>query len=392
MVVAIAAMTVVPRQAKAQEYEVHTTASTKTITVRGGVEFHTPFSNGRAFVKPNDGNWFVIDKSGNKVFDLPNGYTPAGVYQGLIQEKFAYDGQRVTIKSKRTNGLMTAAIINTEGKVVKEWKDAKSISPFVDGLAVLQMPDGRGTKNYYIDRFGKVLSETIPVCTLHYWDHCEVFPLSDGLRMFYDGTEKAYGYMDENCNIVIEAKFKRCGNFHYGLAKALSDEGLWGFIDKTGKFVIDPIYTKEPEDFNDTHAMVYDKSGKEYLIDRQGKIIWSNENGDHVYPFCAKGTEAFSVWRIRSKSWGFAIVSKDLNMVDCKFNYIVVNTNARVVNFNDKWIECENYHLIYYDGRIRLKYDNGIFSDGLAACSSWGDKYYINDKGEVVIKFVDTQF
>ena len=392
IIVAIAAMTVVPRQVDAQEYEVHTTASTKTVTVRGGVRYLTAFSSGRAFVKPKDSNWFVIDKSGNNVFDLPNGYIPAGVYEGLIQEKFAYDGQRVTIKSPRTNGLLTAAIINTEGKVVKEWKDAKSISPFVDGLAVLQMPDGRGTKNYYIDRFGKVLSETIPVCTLHNRDHCEVFPLSDGLRMFYDGTTRAYGFMDEGCNIVIEAKFKQCGNFHYGLAKTLSDERLWGYIDKTGKFVIEPNYTKEPGDFNDTHAMVYDKAGKEYLIDRQGQIIWSKEDRGNVYPFFAKGAQAFSVWNIRK----FVIVSKDLKKVDCAFKGPVIDYNARVVDFNDKWIEwkadTDTHYLIYHNGQIRLKYGQEPFSDGLAADTYKRDKCYINDSGVVVMIFKDTQF
>jgi hypothetical protein len=62
------------------------------------------------------------------------------------------------------------------------------------------------------------------------------------------------------------------GPFPQGLAPVLVPEkGGWGYIEKSGKFVIQPQYN-QAEPFSDGLALVK-KLGKQYFIDRSGKTV-----------------------------------------------------------------------------------------------------------------------
>jgi hypothetical protein len=56
-------------------------------------------------------------------------------------------------------------------------------------------------------------------------------------------TKDMYGYQDTKLNIVIPAKFDKATDFKNGLA-TVNQDGYWGVIDTTGKFII-PINYKE---------------------------------------------------------------------------------------------------------------------------------------------------
>ncbi|ECH5021687.1 WG repeat-containing protein, partial [Campylobacter coli] len=50
-----------------------------------------------------------------------------------------------------------------------------------------------------------------------------------------------WGFIDKSGKIVIEPKFDGVGNFSEGLA-GVELNGKWGFIDKSGKIVIEPKF------------------------------------------------------------------------------------------------------------------------------------------------------
>ncbi|MFH5163641.1 WG repeat-containing protein [Campylobacter coli] len=52
---------------------------------------------------------------------------------------------------------------------------------------------------------------------------------------------RKYGFIDKSGKIVIEPKFDGVGNFSEGLAKVKLN-GKYGFIDKSGKIVIEPKF------------------------------------------------------------------------------------------------------------------------------------------------------
>ena len=53
--------------------------------------------------------------------------------------------------------------------------------------------------------------------------------------------ESKYGFIDKSGKVVIEPQFDNVSAFSEGLAKVEKD-GKWGFIDKNGKVVFEPQF------------------------------------------------------------------------------------------------------------------------------------------------------
>ena len=71
--------------------------------------------------------------------------------------------------------------------------------------------------------------------------------------------ESKYGFIDKSGKVVIEPQFDDAGGFSEGLARVEKD-GKWGFIDKSGKVVIEPQFD-EVGDFSEGFGKVK-KDGK----------------------------------------------------------------------------------------------------------------------------------
>ncbi|HMT08702.1 MAG TPA: WG repeat-containing protein [Pyrinomonadaceae bacterium] len=124
-------------------------------------------------------------------------------------------------------------IIDTNG-TLKFYFDIYNAG-FSNGLAMFKtngnMPD---TKVGYIDKSGKI---AIPPT----FDYGEDF--SEGLACVSSGNGS--GFVDSNGKIAIGLKVDGWGRFYEGLAPVLVN-GLGGFIDKTGKMVIPPQFAWNP--------------------------------------------------------------------------------------------------------------------------------------------------
>jgi hypothetical protein len=85
-----------------------------------------------------------------------------------------------------------------------------------------------------------------------------------------------YGFINKKGKFVIEPQFYTTGNFSEGLAY-VEKGGEYGYIDKTGKYVIELKYSWAV-DFSNGLAKVY-FSDDEYstdwgYIDKTGKAVW----------------------------------------------------------------------------------------------------------------------
>jgi len=78
------------------------------------------------------------------------------------------------------------------------------------------------------------------------------------------------GYIDKTGRIVIDAQFGEAGVFSEGLA-AVRKGKAWGYIDKTGKILIDPQYELAEPFSEGLAAVLLDK--KWGYIDRTGRKI-----------------------------------------------------------------------------------------------------------------------
>ena len=83
-----------------------------------------------------------------------------------------------------------------------------------------------------------------------------------------DGKE---GYIDKTGKIVINPQFDEAWTFSEGLAKVKIGNKL-GYIDKTGKYVINPQFDKA-EKFSNGLAKV-DIGGNWGYIDKTGNYVW----------------------------------------------------------------------------------------------------------------------
>lgn len=181
------------------------------------------FSDGIASV----GVWFPK----KKVIDQKVGY-----YSYIDTKGSLITDQQFYVASTFSEGLGFAlteddkrGFINKSGKY-EFFFDPYSLS-VQNGLVMFKtkgnMPD---TKVGYIDKTGKI---AIPATFMSGLDFSEGFGCVS--------SDKSSGFIDTSGRVTIDFKYDDCGSFSEGLA-SIRMKGLIGFIDKSGKIVIQPQF------------------------------------------------------------------------------------------------------------------------------------------------------
>jgi hypothetical protein len=116
-----------------------------------------------------------------------------------------------------------------------------------------------------------------------------IFPYDNGPDYISEGMFRIIengliGFASGEGDVVIRPVFKAVYPFHNGLAAfcvgcisitddeySRWDKGKWGFIDRSGKTVIPPIYDRVIEDFQELYATV-EKDGTIITINKEGRI------------------------------------------------------------------------------------------------------------------------
>lgn len=122
----------------------------------------------------------------------------------------------------------------------------------------------KGKKHGFVDLNGNEFIELT--------DEVECYSdFSEGLAAFR--KDKKWGFIDKTGKVVIEAKFQYCECFHDGLCKISNEDGRFGFINKSGDTVIDCQF-KYVTDFSNGHAIFQDDKTKLLgLINKEGNIV-----------------------------------------------------------------------------------------------------------------------
>jgi hypothetical protein len=103
-------------------------------------------------------------------------------------------------------------------------------------------------------------------------------PFYDGLAVVHAGEacedRNNYGYVDSNFQLVIPQQFSEAWNFNDGLAAARDANKRWGFIDRSGNWVIPPRFEKVSR-FRAQHALLLAKvpDGGWGFLDRSGAWV-----------------------------------------------------------------------------------------------------------------------
>ncbi len=183
---------------------------------------------------------------------------------------FVIEPQFMTVSDFGDNGLAFARMsddkagyINTSGEFVFTFTDKYVYSgkPFDShGLAKISIA-GRPV---IIDEAGnKVIDQNISDIS----DFDE-----NGIAVAKSNGK--YGFIDKTGEFVIEPAYKQAYAFANGYARVKLDEG-WGFIDTSGKVVVESAYYRATDMYADGYSVVI-KDGETYdyaIIDTNGSII-----------------------------------------------------------------------------------------------------------------------
>ena len=203
------------------------------------------FSDGRAFVKIKEKGGGYVDKSGRWLIGPSSEIVAGGKFrEGLAPVKFDPAGW---------------GYLDTTGKVVIRPQFSKALE-FVDGVAAAYT--GRALYAPYESGWSYSLAA--------HWRIGSLSRFAEGLASVRLG--KNYGFIDKTGAFVIQPQFAFAGNFSEGLAFVkLGRQG--GYIDHDGHWVIGPSedYLNGRELREGTAAVNFDQ-GWGY-IDRAGKII-----------------------------------------------------------------------------------------------------------------------
>lgn len=137
--------------------------------------------------------------------------------------------------------------------------------PVSDGIATVVIDKPEGDTTVYLDTDGKELLRV---------DYNTADPFREGLAAIKETATSPWRYMDVAGNFVIDTPFADVGDFHEGKARfSTADVNGMGFINQIGNVVLDDFYYVS--DFSEGLAAVR-KDG-----------IWGyiNENGEFVLSF-----------------------------------------------------------------------------------------------------------
>lgn len=289
------------------------------VVIEKKFKYAMPFSEGLAKAMDEKGKYGFIDETGAWV--IPPRHKLATLFQGgacAADEKFLDRTGKVIIEASKgtakrfSDGLISrvkrhdnkywildVTYFNLKGEAVLKLDQVQRAAPFTEGLAAITRAKERDVRISYIDKTGKEILKGFIAGG----------PFSEGLA--YAGKPGESGYIDKSGKwaflvrgtalpfknglarvirdekvhfytkrgkLAFEATFDFARDFSDGIAAVQPDRKtkLWGFIDRTGKIVIEPQY-KGVGDFEHGIARVITahegKKGWGY-IDKTGKVIW----------------------------------------------------------------------------------------------------------------------
>lgn len=231
------------------------------------------FSEGLAVVKKANSFCGFINKIGEVVIELIYFYA-SNFSEGLS-----------IVKTQEKGFLSQPATkwgaIDKNGDLVFEGEYDR-IYDFSEGIAIAKKDD-----NFLLLNNKGENVQTINVNEIHL-DSNEVQKFSEGLVVAYDTKTQKYGFINKTGKFVIEPKFENAANFSEELARVSIKEDFreyLGFINPQGEYVIKPYFDIDSDflrgttDFSEGLASLLDaplmmnKAQTFIYIDKTGEIV-----------------------------------------------------------------------------------------------------------------------
>lgn len=365
---------------------IHETAATKTLTVYD--YFHMgKYSNGYAIIREsNSGNTYIANIEG----EITGNIQLESPYQASEPMFDKYGHAVVRLPNHQD------VIIEPNGNIIYEFEQSAVVTQFIDGVAKCSI-NGFGIINptiKYINVKGEnVYPKYDRPGSLITGGYERVFPIVDGRRLdmikskdvMHSGYD--FGYMDENGTPVIDHKYTYANTFYDGLASvAILDQNkvIWGFIDISGNYVIQPKFSNEPGDFHNGYSVVKKTNGMYCYIDMTGNAVSEEYRGASSF------INGYA--RVFTAAGEYYLIDRNFNRVKKVDLFFYNGRNNYSIN------AVEGDRLYTPSGEKLLDSSDLEFSaDGLSVVDLSDRKGnvrsgYINTAGEVILKVVRSEF
>jgi hypothetical protein len=249
-----------------------------------------PFTDGISRIKVTDDAVMMFNKQGRSVGKLYADISP--FHEGVA-----------SVRAKEYN--FTCGFVDTEGNMVIEPYLQYMLNDyyyFRNGFAAIS------TGKYgYIDKKGKL---TIYSKNNEWWP---ISPFSEGFAFikYISGVRNGNVHLIDEKGVIQSKEpltnnrlWIPCQPFSNGLA-ALQKNGLWGFIDHSGAFVIEPEY-ENVRPFSEGYAAVQTLDKQSGYIDTKGNWV-VNASYEQAYPF----SDGLAPVRLED-SWGYVNASGEV--------------------------------------------------------------------------------
>lgn len=235
-----------------------------------------------------------------------------------------------------------------------------------------------------------------------FYNSLEFNTYSNELGTFFT---RLYGIMDSRGTIIKHPMFIANKVYSESLAAACIKNGqqeLWGFVDKQGEWAIKPVFNNPPGDFHDGYALALKKNNKYVFINKDGVVV--SPEYDSAVSFCdgyafvmdADGAKVINrdfktVKRLTGLRFYGEIARPYSSKLDVSFVkdglvYIRNNSNTMVYSITGDYLIDLNHDTVFNDGIASYYIPSYSSPDGKA------HKGYINLKGEVILKIVESEF
>ena len=196
-----------------------------------------------------------------------------------------------------------------------------------------------------------------------------------------EGENEKYGFIDKSGKFVIEPQFEFADDFSEGLAiVTINDE--YGFIDKSGKFVIEPQFEYASK-FSDGISRV-ENNGKEFKIDTNGNVVsdldsYEDFTESKLEDIKSRGGIVVAMSKCNAKDAadlryevGNGDVVSVITFVDDAFHYLG-DEYSSIEDFEEKNIDFDNLYLIYDEnGELdELNHDGRVYSGSYLSEDEW---------------------
>jgi len=226
-------------------------------------------------------------------------------------------------------------------------------------------------------------------------EHSKLYPISIGDR---------HGFIDETGNVkfMLPEEVYTIFAFSEGLAVAgkrvPNTNGRWGFIDETGKYVIDAKFVMVKRFSEGLAAVVFKENENSYqtvgYIDQSGRVVippqFSGEGGSVSDLAFSEGLAAVRVYKDKVYKWGYIDKSGKV-VIEPQFAAAGPFSEGRAMVgiAEPSWTINYTWGFIDTEGRWIAKPQFGSageFSEGLAPVLMKDKVGFINLQGEIAIK------